>query len=421
MSSSAERASVVNGAANGPLWDVIVLGAGAAGLMTAATAGQGGARVAVLDHAEAPGKKILISGGGRCNFTHLEAKAERYLSANPRFPRSALASYTPRDFLALVERHRIAWHEKDAGQLFCDGSASQIVEMLRAECQRANVELALGRRIEEVRHDGAYFHVRTQQGSWRGRALVLATGGLAIPKLGATGLSLQLARQFGLKTTATAPGLVPLVLGAPLGDLAGVSLPVTAALTGKKDKGPRFTDGMVFTHRGLSGPAILQISSYCNSFGDKGQPVFLNLFPEEKDVLARLLSIREARPKAQPPALLEGLPARLARYIASETLDDRPLAAQPLAALRTLAERLTRWEIKPIGTEGYAKAEVMRGGIDTRLLSSRTMEASDVPGLYAVGEAVDVTGWLGGYNFQWAWASGVAAGRALAARARGES
>ncbi|TPW35963.1 BaiN/RdsA family NAD(P)/FAD-dependent oxidoreductase [Oecophyllibacter saccharovorans] len=399
------------------LLDALVLGAGAAGLMTAAVAGQGGARVAVLDHADEPGRKILISGGGRCNFTHLEAQSDRYISANPRFARSALSACTPQDFLGLVERHHIAWHEKDAGQLFCDGSARQIVEMLLAECTRGQVKLALGQQIEDVSHDGHCFHVRTNRGLWQSRTLVLATGGLAIPKLGATGLSLQLARQFGLKTTDVAPGLVPLTLSPSLAELAGVSLPVTASLAGGAGKAgrqaPRFTDGLVFTHRGLSGPAILQISSYRQG----PQPVCLNLLPHEKDVLGSLLALRQARPKAQGTALLPGLPVRLARMLVAETMDERPVGAQSLATMRRLAERLTRWELTPSGTEGYAKAEVMRGGIDTHGLEQKTMEAKTVPGLFAVGEAVDVTGWLGGYNFQWAWASGTAAGRALAARA----
>lgn len=389
-------------------WDVLVLGAGAAGLMAAATAGQRGARVAVLDHAEEPGRKILISGGGRCNFTHLETSWERYQSANPRFARSALARYRPQDFLELVERHHIAWHEKDAGQLFCDGSARQIVTMLKDECERGAVHFYYQHSLRHVSHDGHSFEVNTSRGTFKARSVIVATGGMALPKLGATDGALQLARRFGLRVVAPAPALVPLTLEKPLPDLAGVSLPVTTAL-GKK--GVRFTDGMVFTHRGLSGPAILQISSYHTA----GHPLWIDLCPGH-DVLAEMQAVIKARPRAHGAALLDGVPARLARHLAHTMLDQRPLAEQPGKAVRALADYVSRWVLTPAGTEGYAKAEVMRGGIDTRDLSSQTMEASKVPGLYAIGEAVDVTGWLGGYNFQWAWASGVAAGKAAAER-----
>ncbi|WP_018980165.1 BaiN/RdsA family NAD(P)/FAD-dependent oxidoreductase [Saccharibacter floricola] len=392
-------------------WDVLVLGAGAAGLMAAATASQRGVRVAVLDHAAEPGRKILISGGGRCNFTHLETSWERYQSANPRFARSALARYTPRDFLNLVEKHHIAWHEKEAGQLFCDGSARQIVTMLEKECAKGAVRFYYRHALQKLSHDGHCFQVHTSQGIMKARTVVLATGGLALPKLGATDSALQIARHFDLDVVAPMPALVPLTLEKPFPELAGVSLPVTTSL-GKK--GVRFTDGMVFTHRGLSGPAILQISSYRSA----EQSFWINLRPGH-DVWEDMTAVMKARPRAHGAALLEGIPIRLARHLAQTMLDGRPLAEQPGKAVRALAEHVARWVVSPAGTEGYAKAEVMRGGVDTRCLSSQTMEAKTVPGLYIVGEAVDMTGWLGGYNFQWAWASAVAAGKAVAERVKG--
>lgn len=391
------------------VWDVLVLGAGAAGMMAAATAGQRGVRVAILDHAAEPGRKILISGGGRCNFTHLDANWERYQSNNPHFARSALARYRPHDFLTLVEKHHIAWHEKATGQLFCDSSARQIVEMLQAECARGCVTFFLSRFIQHVSHDGEHFCVQTSRETLKARSIILATGGLALPKLGASDLSLRLAQQFGLRIIKPAPALVPITLSKPLSDLAGVSLTVTTSLG---EKGKCFTDGMVFTHRGLSGPAILQISSYCQA----GQSFQVNLCPGHV-ILSDMQAVCKKRPRAYGPALLEGVPARLARYLADQFLDGRSLAEQPGRAIRTLAKHIECWEIHPNGTEGYPKAEVMRGGIDTCDLSSRTLEAKTCAGLYAVGEAVDVTGWLGGYNFQWAWASGVAAGQAAAERA----
>ncbi|MBS1089232.1 BaiN/RdsA family NAD(P)/FAD-dependent oxidoreductase [Gluconobacter wancherniae] len=387
------------------IWDVVVLGAGAAGLMAAATAGQGGARVLVLDHGPEPGRKILISGGGRCNFTHMDTSPNCFLSQNRHFARSALARYTPKNFLELVERHRIAWHEKAKGQLFCDGSARQIVEMLVSEAHDAGCTLWMDTRITDVEREGEEFRVVTDHAQIRTRKVILATGGLSIPKLGASDLSLRLAKRFGLKLVETAPALVPLILADADPSLAGVSLNVAARGHGKA---ARFEDGMVFTHRGLSGPAILQASSYMEA----GKPVEIDLLPG-RDVFQMLLDIKKARPKALPPSLLEALPSRLAKELASD-LGDVMLANQPDRQLKALAERVSRWTFLPAGTEGYAKAEVMRGGIDTRGLSSQTMEARDVPGLYAIGEAVDVTGWLGGHNFQWAWASGVAAGKAAA-------
>ncbi|WP_421996718.1 NAD(P)/FAD-dependent oxidoreductase [Reyranella sp.] len=378
-------------------FDVVVVGAGAAGLMCALRAGQRGRRVLVLEHADKAGKKILISGGGRCNFTNRDVRPESFLSDNPHFCRSALARYTPQDFIALVERHRIAWHEKTLGQLFCDGSARQIVAMLLDEAAAAGVDVRVGHRITAVDRSDR-FAVTTDHGSFEAGTLVLATGGLSIPKMGATGFSHDVARRFGLAIVAPRPGLVPLTLGVP--ELAGVSLEVVAGL-GRT----RFREAMLFTHRGLSGPAMLQISSYWRA----GEGIALDLLPD-LDAVAFLKDRKRSRPKAELRTVLgEVLPQRLAQHLATEgtmaTLRDRDLEA--------LGERLKRWTIVPTGTEGYAKAEVTVGGVDTDELSSRTMEAKKVPGLFVIGEAVDVTGWLGGYNFQWAWSSGWAAGEAV--------
>ncbi|WP_336946669.1 aminoacetone oxidase family FAD-binding enzyme [Asaia sp. HN010] len=388
------------------IFDAIVLGAGAAGLMAAATARRGGASVLVLDHSAEAGRKILISGGGRCNFTNLGAKADNFLSANRHFMRSALAGYTPRDFLALVERHGIAWEEKAEGQLFCANSAREIVSLLLREAE--GCEMRFNTAIRNVTR-GDVFHVQTDAGEFSARNVVLATGGLSIPKLGASDLSLRLARQFGLSVVPTVPGLVPLTLETPLPELAGVSLPVRASM-GKIG----FTDGMVFTHRGISGPAILQISSYQD--GPLDAPL-IDMLPGQ-DAKEALGAIKKARPRAEPPSLLQDLPQRLARHIAENTLSDLSctLANLPDKRIASVAAQISAWKPRLSGTEGYAKAEVMKGGIDTRMLSSKTMESRDVPGLFAIGEAVDVTGWLGGYNFQWAWSSGVAAGKAIAER-----
>lgn len=382
-------------------WDVVVLGAGAAGLMCAMRAGQRGRRVLVLDHAEAPGKKILISGGGRCNFTNRDIRPERFLSANPHFARSALAGYTAADFVALVEKHRIPFHEKTLGQLFCDVSAREIVAMLLAECAAVGVEIRLGHRVTALSRADR-FTVETDRGRFGAASLVLATGGLSIPKMGATGFALDAARRFGLTVTATRAGLVPLTFGGDdlelMRPLAGVALPVVARC-GRA----AFPEAMLFTHRGLSGPAILQISSYWR----EGEAVTLDLLPGE-DAMAVLREGKRARGKAEARSLLaDHLPTRLAQAL-GEGLGR--LADLPDRRLAELARRLARWELRPAGTEGYAKAEVMLGGVDTAALSSRSLGARDVPGLFVVGEAVDVTGWLGGYNFQWAWASGWAAG-----------
>jgi predicted Rossmann fold flavoprotein len=387
-------------------FDAIVIGAGAAGLMCALTAGQRGAKVLLLDHLDKAGAKILISGGGRCNFTNLHCTPERFISANPHFHKSALDRYTQHDFIALVERHRIAYHEKTLGQLFCDGSARAIVAMLLAECAAGQVEVRLGHRVTDVSRADT-FRVETDKGGFTAAALVLATGGLSIPKMGATGLTYDIARRFGLRITETLPGLVPLT-AAPaalgLGEvLSGISLDADASFGAHS-----FRENILFTHRGLSGPAILQISSYWR----QGEAITLDLAPGQ-DAETWLKERKRARPRAEPKTVLAELfPARLAQALA-ESLPSDAMANVPDRALAAFAARLKRWEVKPGGSEGYAKAEVTVGGVDTRDLSSKTMAARGVPGLYVVGEAVDVTGWLGGYNFQWAWASGRAAGQAL--------
>ncbi|WP_274541789.1 BaiN/RdsA family NAD(P)/FAD-dependent oxidoreductase [Komagataeibacter melaceti] len=403
-----------------PTPDAIVLGAGAAGLMAAATAGQAGRRVVVLDHAPQAGRKILISGGGRCNFTNMDAGAGQFLSGNPHFAKSALARYTPADFLALVQRHRIPWHEKAAGQLFCDRSARDIVDMLLRECAAGQVDMRLSHRIIDVaRNSAGLYRVETDQGVFTARSLIVATGGLSIPKLGATGLAHDLARRFGLRVVAPAPALVPLTFGAQdrewMEPLAGLSVRVGITChsgTGRQARRVTFDDGMVFTHRGLSGPAILQASSYWQP----GQALEIDLLPGI-DAAQRLLAIKRDRPRAGAVAMLSMLlPQRLAQLLAHASLPEGQLAAMPDAVLTGVAAQLSAWRLNPHGTEGYVKAEVTRGGVDTDCLSSRDMEARDVPGLFMVGEAVDVTGWLGGYNFQWAWASGRAAGQAVAER-----
>ncbi|WP_270937026.1 BaiN/RdsA family NAD(P)/FAD-dependent oxidoreductase [Falsiroseomonas oryzae] len=386
--------------------DVIVLGAGAAGLMCALRAGGRGRRVLLLDHADAAGKKILISGGGRCNFTNLGCAPDRFLSANPHFARSALARYTQHDFVALVRRHRIPFHEKTLGQLFCDGSAREIVAMLLAECDAAGVDLRLSHRVTDIARADR-FTVATDRGAFAAPALVLATGGLSIPKMGATGFAHDVARRFGLPLTEIRPGLVPLTFAADslalMQPLAGVSLD-SIARCGRA----AFREAMLFTHRGLSGPAILQASSYWR----EEQPLTLDLLPE-RDAASVLLQAKRARPKAQPQTVLSDLlPQRLAQSLAALHLPPRVIGEVGDADLRRLAALLKAWRLMPSGTEGYAKAEVTLGGVDTGALDQRSMMAKSVPGLFVIGEAVDVTGWLGGYNFQWAWSSGWAAGEA---------
>ena len=384
-------------------FDAIVLGAGGAGLMAAATAGQGGARVLVLDHADKPGKKILISGGGRCNFTNTGTRPGCFLSENPHFAKSALARYTPSDFLGLIARHRIAWHEKTLGQLFCDGSAREIVAMLVAECAQGGVEIRLGASIGEIGHADGWFHVAGA----RARRLVVATGGPSIPKMGASGVAYDIARRFGLGVVAPRPALVPLTLGADAADLCaipGVALPVVARVGGVS-----FAEAALITHRGLSGPAILQVSSYWRP----GQEIALALLPDPAGILR---AARKASPRAHLRAVLAAhLPARLAEVLANRAGALPEMGNIAERDIARLAALIGDFRLTPTGTEGYAKAEVTVGGVDTADLDSATLEARRVPGLHVVGEAVDVTGWLGGYNFQWAWASGVAAGRAIAA------
>ncbi len=385
-------------------YDVLIVGAGAAGLFCAMHAGRGGRTVLLLEHASRIGKKILISGGGRCNFTNLHTTADNFLSANPHFAKSALARYTPADFLELVEKHRIPWHEKTLGQLFCDRAAGDIVSMLEKECVEAGVTIQVATPVHEItHHDG--FHVATGAGDFSARSLVIATGGLSIPKMGATPFGYQVAQQFGLGLQPCRPALVPLTFVADdlnrYASLAGISAEAVVSA------GPaRFREKLLFTHRGLSGPAILQASSYWRP----GQPVSIDLAPGRIWTESLRAQISQRDLSMARAALHAVLPHRLA---------DRWLALQPPAAwtnhgLADAESALHRWTLYPAGTEGYEKAEVTAGGVDTAELSARTMESRKVPGLYFIGEVVDVTGHLGGFNFQWAWASGAAAGRALA-------
>ncbi|MFX4084711.1 NAD(P)/FAD-dependent oxidoreductase [Sphingobium yanoikuyae] len=387
-------------------YDAIILGAGAAGMMCAATAGQRGRRVLLADHADAPGKKILISGGGRCNFTNIHTAADRYLSANPHFAKSALGRYTPQDFLSLIGRYGIAWHEKTLGQLFCDGSAKQIVAMLEEECTAGGVTMALGQPVTDISHGDGLFRVKLGDRIVSAPSLVLATGGPSIPKLGATGFAYEIARQFDLKVVQPRPALVPFTLGpddALFQSLSGVSAEVEV-----RWNKTRFREAALFTHRGLSGPAMLQISSYW----EHRTPIHVNFLPDLG--VDWLLAEKRNRPRTGlRRVLVERFPERMADALLERIGAQGDLGNLPDKTLRQIGERLAGWSFIPSGTEGYAKAEVTVGGIATAGLSSRTMEAAKVPGLYAIGEAVDVTGWLGGYNFQWAWASGWAAGQAL--------
>jgi hypothetical protein len=396
-------------AADARQFDVLVLGAGAAGLMCAATAGQRGRRVALLEHGGQPGRKILISGGGRCNFTNLHCTAANFLSENRHFAKSALAGYGPQDFLALVERYGIRWHEKTLGQLFCDGSARAILDMLMAECALGSVDLVLnahGIAVEQGPAGG--FRASCSAGEFWANAVVVATGGLSIPKMGATGLAYQIAAQFGLNLIEPRPALVPLVLGGEekaWTELAGVSAEVIAcAGEGKPPHPVRFLEKMLVTHRGVSGPAVLQASSYWRP----GGKLTVDLAPGV-ELLAALRQPRARRDQAAlRQALRERLPQRFAAFLADTAAPD----GWTNAAIEACERRMHAFDLRPAGTEGFEKAEVTAGGVDTHGLHARTLEARAVPGLYFIGEAVDVTGWLGGFNFQWAWASGVAAGKA---------
>jgi predicted Rossmann fold flavoprotein len=387
--------------------DVVVLGAGAAGMMCALEAGRRGRRVVLLDHAERAGKKILISGGGRCNFTNIHCRAENFLSENPHFAKSALARFTPADIIALIEKHGIPYHEKTLGQLFCDRSAQAVVTMLERECAEASVRLLVNTRVVSVVHDGQFL-IETTAGLFHTESVVVATGGLSIPKMGATDFGYRLAEQFGLRIVECRPALVPLVFSAEDGerwsDLAGVSAEVVAE-AGVRQRRGSFREKMLVTHRGLSGPAMLQVSSYWRA----GEQIAIDLAPGV-NVTAPLLT-RNARrdPAAAVLAIRAALPGRMAeRWVALHEPVD-----WTNASLARMEQQLHAWQVTPAGTEGYGKAEVTAGGVDTDELDAKTMQSRKVPGLYFIGEVVDVTGWLGGYNFQWAWASGVSAGLAV--------
>ena len=401
-------------------FDVIIIGAGAAGMMCAAQAGQRGRRVLLIEHTDKLGERIRISGGGRCNFTNREVSAANFLSQNPHFCRSALAQYSQHDFIALIERHRIAFEERDHGQLFCLDSAKQIIEMLRRECDQGGVQWAMPCQVEDVQqtsHDGARFSVLTTQGNFYCQSLVIATGGLAAPKLGATPFGYQIAAQFGLPVIPPKPALVPLALApeilTPLEPLSGLSLDVMAQVQGTKQT---FREHLLITHRGLSGPAILQISSYWQmqeyaEAASKKHPISISLLPgldvtdwlaehrHDKTLLANLLAEKLPRRFAQEWCQLHGWTKPMAEFSNKE--------------INAIAQALQGWPLMPAGTLGYSKAEVTLGGVDTRALNSKSMEAAATPGLFFIGEVVDVTGWLGGYNFQWAWSSGWVAGQAV--------
>jgi len=393
-------------------FDAVVVGGGAAGLMCAIVAGQRGRRVLVIEHANRVGKKILMSGGGRCNFTNTGTTPANFLSANPHFCKSALARYTPADFIALVERHRIAYHEKELGQLFCDDSSKQIVRMLLDECAAAGVRVETSCEVTRVRNEDATFHLEyslaDSTGTFGAPALVIASGGLSIPSMGASGFGYAIARQFGHRVLPTRAGLVPLTLSGThqerLAELAGVALPIQARCNGAS-----FRNFMLITHRGISGPAILQISSYWNP----GDDLRLDLMPDA-DAFEWLRVQKSERPDAElKSALGERLPKRFAQRLCEHWLPNKPLRQYREAELREVAAQVADWPLVASGTEGYRTAEVTLGGVDTDELSSTTMQSKHVPGLYFIGEVVDVTGWLGGYNFQWAWASGHACGAAL--------
>ncbi|MDO9418282.1 NAD(P)/FAD-dependent oxidoreductase [Pararhizobium sp.] len=387
--------------------DVLIIGAGAAGMMCAIEAGRRGRKVLLIDHAKAPGEKIRISGGGRCNFTNVHTTAKNFLSANPHFAKSALARYTPRDFIDMVDLHNIAWHEKALGQLFCDDTAKDIIRMLMTEMRQAGAVLRVGTEVLSVEKTPTGFRVATPDGPIEATALVMASGGKSIPKMGATGLAYRIAEQFGLSLVETRPGLVPLTLDPAqlekLAPLSGIAVEAVAS-HGKTE----FREALLFTHRGLSGPAVLQISS----FWREGDDIRLTLLPDV-DILTGLKDARKANGRqALQTALGDIMPKRLAQFFAAEAANSAHLADQSDKALSAVRDQVQSWSIRPAGSEGYRTAEVTIGGVDTAALDSRTMEAKAVSGLYFIGECVDVTGWLGGYNFQWAWSSGFVAGQA---------
>ncbi len=386
-------------------YDVVIVGAGAAGLMCAIEAGKRGRRVLVLEHADRVGKKILISGGGRCNFTNWSATPEDFQSQNPFFCISALTRYLPQDFIDLVEKHHISYHEKKLGQLFCDGSSREIVRMLLAECNAAGVAIRTNCKVTGISRENGFL-TSTNLGVVVSESLVMATGGPSIPQMGATSFTQEVARQFGIKVTPVRPGLVPFTFKGPAlefcRDLAGLSIPCRAACNGAS-----FEENLLFTHKGLSGPAMLQISSYWS----EGESIRVDLLPN-LDLAAHLKEQQVSRPKSELATILSSLlPRNFVRAMGETTLPNRPITGLPVKELDSIAERFKSWTISPAGTEGYRKAEVALGGVDTTDLSSKTMAAVEVPGLFFIGEAVDVTGPLGGYNFQWAWASGYCAGQ----------
>jgi predicted Rossmann fold flavoprotein len=385
--------------------DVLIIGAGAAGMMCALTAAQRGRSVLLLDHSPKLAEKIRISGGGRCNFTNLNAKPENYLSQNPHFCRSALARFTPQHFITMLDRHGIGYHEKTLGQLFCDDGSEAIIAMLKSECDAAGVRWCMPCSVEKIERSDAYY-VTTPRGKYRATSLVIATGGISIPKIGATPFGYKVAEQFGVPMTKLKPGLVPLSFHpeewAIYAELSGASVDAVVSF-GKHN----FRENLLFTHRGLSGPAILQISSYW----EPGQPLSIDLLPDHD--LREIFTQQRGSKMLLSNFLAQYLPKRLAEIIATQWLENKPLNQYAEKELRALADKLKDWQITPTGTLGYSKAEVTCGGVDTHALSSKTMECNDVPGLYFIGEVLDVTGQLGGYNFQWAWASGYAAGQAV--------
>lgn len=402
-------------------FDVIVIGAGAAGLMCAAQAGQGGLRVALLDHSEKLAEKIRISGGGRCNFTNVKVSEDNFISENPRFARSALARYTPANFIALVKQYNIPFHEKHKGQLFCDRKSDDIIDMLAAECNAGKVKWFRPHSVNAVEHDGSQFKLSTTAGALQARNVVVASGGLPVPKIGATDFGLKLAKQFGHVLVDQRPALVPLTFDSaqwePFVELAGVALPVYSR--GSDPHAPWFDEDLLFTHRGLSGPAVLQASTYWNP----GKPITLNLAGKDTDAAALQTDLLQATLGAKAnaenwfAAQVPHWPKRLVQAWLNkpelQSLAGRKVAELGKKQLGPLAQRIAAWQLVPSGTEGYKKAEVMRGGVSTADLQPKTLESRRIPGLYFIGEVVDVTGWLGGYNFQWAWASGYTAAHAI--------